>query len=114
MNIISFKDCNIYKNLSQIDENGRKIDLYKFENCVFTGLNLYYPNTLIKFENELALPTLERTMSLKSGTIYEKFNMKFHYSEKDCKNICNIPLFFFIYSILNYFLRKRRSIVELL
>ena len=103
MNIISFKDCNIYKNLFSSDENGRKIDLYKFENCLFTGLNLYYPNVLIKFENELVLPTLERTMSLKSGTIYEKNNMMFDYSEKDCKNICNIPLFFFIYNTDNYF-----------
>ena len=97
MNITSFKACNIYKNIFPIDENGRKIDLYKFENCIVTGLNLYYPNVLIKFGNELVLPTLERTMSLKSGTIYEK-NMMFDYSEKDCKNICNIPLFFFIYN----------------
>ena len=102
MNITSFKACNIYKNIFPIDENGRKIDLYKFENCIVTGLNLYYPNVLIKFGNELVLPTLERTMSLKSGTIYEK-NMMFDYSEKDCKNICNIPLFFFIYNTDNYF-----------
>jgi capsular polysaccharide biosynthesis protein len=105
MNIFSFKACNIYKNLFSSDENGRIIDLYKFENCLFTGLNLYYPNVLIKIksENNLVLPTLERTMSLKSGTIYEKNNMKFDYSEKDCKNICNIPLFFFIYNTDNYF-----------
>ena len=105
MNIISFKDCNIYKNLFSSDENGRKIDLYKFENCLFTGLNLYYPNVLLKIKtkNDLVLPTLERTMSLKSGTIYEKFNMKFDYSEKDCKNICNMPLFLFIYNTDNYF-----------
>jgi capsular polysaccharide biosynthesis protein len=103
MNITSFKDYTIYKNISPIDENGRKIDLYKFENCVVTGLNLYYPNALIKSENNLILPTLERTMSLKSGTIYEKFNMMFVYSEKECKNIYNIPLFFFIYNTDNYF-----------
>jgi hypothetical protein len=77
--------------------------LYKFENCIVTGLNLYYPNVLIKIKNELVLPTLEITMSLKSGTIYEKFNMKFDYSEKDCKNICNTPLFFFIYNNDKYF-----------
>ena len=65
MNISSFKDYNIYKNISPIDENGRKIDVYKFENCGFTGLNLYYPNALIKSKNNLILPTLERTMSLK-------------------------------------------------
>jgi capsular polysaccharide biosynthesis protein len=103
MNITSFKDYNIYKNIFPIDENGRKVDLYKFENCIVTGLNLYYPNALIKSENELVLPTLERTMSLKSGTIYENNNMIFDYSEKDFKNICNVPLFFFIYNTDNYF-----------
>jgi hypothetical protein len=103
MNIISFKDFHIYKNVFLTDENGREINLYKFVNCSITGLNLYYPNVLIKSENTLILPTLERTMSLKSGTIYEKYNMKFDYSEKDHKNICNIPLFFFIYNSDNYF-----------
>jgi capsular polysaccharide biosynthesis protein len=103
MNITSFKDYNIYKNIFPIDENRRKIDLYKFENCVITGLNVYYPNVLIKCESNLILPTLERTMSLKSGTIYEKFDMKFDYYEKDYRNICNLPLFFFIYNTDNYF-----------
>jgi capsular polysaccharide biosynthesis protein len=103
MNISSFKAYNIYKNIFPINENGRKIDLYKFEKCNFTGLNLYYPNVLIKTQENLILPLLERTMSLKSGTIYEKYNMMFGYYEKDCKNTCNIPLFFFIYNTDNYF-----------
>lgn len=103
MNVISFKNFNIYKNVFLTDENEREINLYKFENCSITGLNLYYPNVLIKSENKLILPTLERTMSLKYGTIYEKNNMKFNYSEKDCKNIYYTPLFFFIYNTDNYF-----------
>jgi capsular polysaccharide biosynthesis protein len=103
MNVISFKNFNIYKNVFLTDENGREINLYKFENCSITGLNQYYPNVLIKSENKLILPTLERTMSLKYGTIYEKNNMKFNYSEKDCKNIYYKPLFFFIYNTDNYF-----------
>jgi len=105
MYINLFKDYSIYKNLFSADENGREINLYKFENCLVAGLNLYYPNVLLKIKtkNELVLPTLERTMSLKSGTIYEKNNMVFDYSEKDCKNSCNIPLFFFIYNTDNYF-----------
>ena len=103
MNIISFKQFNIYKNVFPIDKNGRKIDLYKFENCIVTGLNLYYPNVLINIENELVLPTLERTMSLNSGTIYEKNNMKFDFNKKEIKNICNTPLLFFIYNTDNYF-----------
>jgi capsular polysaccharide biosynthesis protein len=103
MKIDLFKNFEVYKNVFSIDEHKRKIDLYKFENCVFTGINLYYPNVLIKTKNNLILPTLERTMSLKSGTIYEKFNMTFDYSEKEYKNTYNIPVFFFIYNTDNYF-----------
>jgi len=103
MNITSFKEHYIYKNIFSSDENGRKIDLYKFENCIFTGVNLYYPNVLIKTQDKLFLPLLERTMSLKMGTVYEKYNMEFNFCKKDCSNICNIPLFFFIYNTDNYF-----------
>ena len=77
-----FKEFDVYKNIFPIDENGRKIDLYKFENCLFTGLNLYYPNLLIKTEKKLVLPLLERTMSLKTGTIYEKQDMIFYYIKR--------------------------------
>jgi len=103
MRITIFKEFNNYKNMFPLDENGRKIDLYKFENCVVTGINLYYPNVLIKTEKKLVLPTLERTMSLKSGTVYEKQDMKFNYIQKDTPPVCDIPLFFFIYNTDNYF-----------
>jgi len=101
--ITLFNQFNIYENIFTKDKNNRIINVYKFENCTTTGLNLYYPNVLIKFENELVLPLLERTMSLKSGTIYEKFNMKFVYSDNSVKNIVMEPLFFFIYNTDNYF-----------
>ena len=103
MRIKIFKEFNIYKNIFPIDENGRKIDLYKFDNCIITGVNLYYPNVLITTENKVVLPTLERTMSLKSGTIYEKQGMKFNYVKKESAHVCNTPLFFFIYNTDNYF-----------
>ena len=103
MRIRLFKEFNICKNIFSNDENNRKIDLYKFEECSITGLNLYYPNLLLKTKDTLVLPLLERTMSLKSCTIYEKNNMEFNFCEKDYKNICNIPLFFFIYNTDNYF-----------
>lgn len=103
MRIKLFKEFNICKNIFLNNENNRKIDLYKFEECSITGLNLYYPNLLLQTKDSLILPLLERTMSLKSGTIYEKNNMEFNFCKKDCKNICNIPLFFFIYNTDNYF-----------
>ena len=103
MRIRLFKEFNIYKNIFQNNENNRKIDLYKFEECNITGLNLYYPNLLLKTKDQLILPLLERTMSLKSGTIYEKNNMTYDFVKKDIKSIYNIPLFFFIYNTDNYF-----------
>ena len=104
--ITLFKKFHIYKNIFEMDTyNTRKIDLYKFENCTTTGLNLYYPNILLKSKNTLILPLLERTMSLKSGTIYEKNNMEFNNNdgEKKIVNICEVPVFFFIYNTDNYF-----------
>ena len=101
--IISFKVVDIYKNIFESDSNKRKIDIYKFENCKITGLNLYYPNVLLKTKNDLILPLLERTMSLKCGTIYEKNNMEFIYNENKTVNVCEFQLFFFIYNTDNYF-----------
>jgi hypothetical protein len=82
-----------------------KIKNFKeFENCSLTGYNIYYPNVLINTNNELILPLLERTMSLKMSSIYEKTNMEFiinnDYLEKE---IIDFPLFFFIYNTDNYF-----------
>lgn len=101
--ITLFNQFNIYQNIFPKDINNRKIDIYKFEDCTTTGLNLYYPNVLLNTENCLVLPVLERTMSLKSGTIYEKHDMKFAYSDHSIKNIVMEPLFFFIYNTDNYF-----------
>ena len=103
MYINLFKACSIYKSLFSADENGRKIDLYKFDNCTLTGINAYYPNVLIKTQEDLILPLLERTMSLKSGTIYEKHGMKFEYNARSHGTTCCTPLFFFIYNTDNYF-----------
>lgn len=103
MEIISFKNNNIFINLYETDENKREINIYKFRNCCLTGHNLYYPNVLLKTENNLILPLLERTMSLNSGTIYEKNDMKYNYIEKPLINIYNEPVFFYIYNSDNYF-----------
>ena len=102
MNIISFKNLEKNNTIFEPDMNNREINIYKVENCKTTGYNLYYPNVLLKTE-QLILPTLERTMSLKSGTIYEKNEMNFDYVESSIDTICETPLFFFIYNTDNYF-----------
>lgn len=101
--ITFFNQSDIYENIFPTDINNRIIDVYRFQNCKPCGLNLYYPNVLLNTENRLILPVLERTMSLKSGTIYEKYDMKFTYSDNSVKKIYTEPLFFFIYNTDNYF-----------
>jgi hypothetical protein len=103
MKIISFKDIDVFKNVFQRDENNREIDIYKLENNRLTGYNLYYPNILINTNKQLVLPLLERTMSLKTGSTYEKQNMTFDYNTRPQCGICSDPLFFFIYNTDNYF-----------
>lgn len=102
MYISLFKNFKVYKTLYESDTNGREINIYKFENCSITGINLYYPNVLLYTDN-LILPVLEKTMSLNMGTIYEKMNMTYNYQPKDILNICHTPVFFFIYNTDNYF-----------
>lgn len=103
MNIISFKYLEKTKTIFKPDMNNREINIYKVESSKTTGHNLYYPNVLLKSE-QLILPILEKTMSLKSGTIYEKNDMKFNYVKSSINNtICETPLFFFIYNTDNYF-----------
>ena len=79
MNIILFKNQTIYKNLFQKDKNNREINIYNFQKTSITGISLYYPNCLLHSNNTLYLPLLEKTMSLKQGTIYEKNNMTYEY-----------------------------------
>ena len=100
---ILFKKFKIYKNIFEKDTNNRIINTYKFNNCIITGINLYYPNVLIYSNNNLILPLLEKTMSLKRNTIYEENNMTFDFNLKNIKEYYKTPLFFFVYNTDNYF-----------
>ena len=103
MYIELFKTLAIYKNIFEKDINGREINIYKLKDSIASGHSLFYPNILLKSENQLILPLLERTMSLKCKTIYEKTNMEYNYiSVKNYKKYYD-PIFFFIYNTDNYF-----------
>lgn len=102
MQIHNFKNQPKYKNIFQLDENNREINIYHFPNTSVTGHNLYYPNCLLYSEKTLYLPLLEKTMSLNMGTIYEKQNMSFDYEPK-YDNTIKGYYFFFIYNTDNYF-----------
>ena len=103
MYINLFKNFETYKNIFDYDENMRKIDIFKFVNCIPCGLNLFYPNTLFKSDDNLILPLLEKTMSLNTTTIYEKNNMDYDYKETNNLTKYNYPVFFFVYNTDNYF-----------
>jgi hypothetical protein len=105
MKITYFKAHEIYKPIFSVDENKREINVYNFEDCNVTGHNIYYPNVLLKTGSNIILPLLERTMSLNSGTIYEKNGMTFDDCKIESKThmVYENPLFFFIYNTDNYF-----------
>ena len=103
MRISSFNNVTDVELLFEKDSNGREIRIYKVMDCIVTGVNMYYPNVLLYHNEILTLPVIERTMSLQSGTIYEKMNMQFDYHRYDCKMVCETPVFFFIYNTDNYF-----------
>jgi len=103
MKIDLFKKLSIFKNIFKTDSNNREINIYKVHNTNLTGHSLFYPNVLLKTTNSLILPLLEKTMSLKSGTIYEKLNMEYEYQENIISSEIDVPLFFFVYNTDNYF-----------
>ena len=103
MNISYFKQLDVHQNLFSKDNNGREINIYRLDNCRPVGINLFYPNVLLITNDFVVLPLLERTMSLKSGTTYEKNDMKYKCSPIPVTNTYDGPLFFFVYNTDNYF-----------
>ena len=89
-------------------ENGREINVYKYVDCIFTGINLYYPNVLMSpglVEEHLILPVIEKTMSLNQSTIYEtpEYGMKYDFQLSEEYTTYEEPVFFFVYNTDNYF-----------
>ena len=105
MNIIPFSKYQSDRVLFDKDANGREIAIYKYEKCVFTGVSMYYPNVLLKTgdDNTLILPIEERTMSLKSSTIYDSMNHTYDPIDANITQVYIDPVFFFIYNTDNYF-----------
>ena len=103
MKIELFKNFHVFKNILKKDKNDREINVYQIKKFSLTGHSIFYPNVLLKTDDKLVLPLLERTMSLKSGTIYEKQNMEYNYVKNEIRKYVSEPLFFFIYNTDNYF-----------
>ena len=86
------------KNISK----DRNINVGYFHNCTIHGHTVHYPQPLIKSQNELLLPTIEKFMSLGRGTVYES-TMEWDCKEVNVKNIEENPVFYFVYNCANYF-----------
>jgi len=80
----------------------RAVKVGYFNDCTIEGISTSYPQPLIKSDDELLLPTIERFMSLGRGTIYEE-TMEWDCKNIDVKNIEETPLFYFVYNCANYF-----------
>ena len=80
----------------------RNIKVGYFNDCIIEGINPHYPQPLIKTDNELLLPTIERFMSLDRGTVYES-NMEWKCINKNINKIETTPVFYFVYNCANYF-----------
>jgi hypothetical protein len=103
MKITLFTSLPVRKTLLNRDINGRIINIYCITDVVVTGINMYYPNTLLhSTDHSLILPLLEQSMSLKSGSIYYKYNMEYT-PDTHITNFYDDALFFFIYDTDNYY-----------
>tara|TARA_R100001129_G_scaffold165125_2_gene131702 strand:+ start:434 stop:1510 length:1077 start_codon:yes stop_codon:yes gene_type:complete len=80
----------------------RDVKVGYFKNCIIEGISNHYPQPLIKTDEELLLPTIEKFMSLDRGTIYEE-TMEWDCKNKGVERIENRPVFYFVYNCANYF-----------
>lgn len=105
MKIVSFYDLSSYNTIKAIDESNRDIRLYKFNNVTLTGLSPFYPDPLLKQDDDshLILPLKEMTMSLNRKSYYEESGMNYDYKQSFPKKLINTPVYYFIYNTENYF-----------
>ena len=80
----------------------RSVKIGEFRDCSFTGICPHYPQILMRSQNELLLPTIERFMSLGRGTVYEE-TMEWEPPREVLKQHEDSPVFFFCYNTANYF-----------
>lgn len=104
MKIFNLIDVTNKTLILEKDENGREIFIHHLQDVIPTGVSNIYPNVLLYSKNvdKLYLPIKEKTMSLQTGTIYEKNDMEYQ-PEINIKIYENNPVFFFIYNTDNYF-----------
>ena len=105
MNITYFNNLQKFT-IKNFDNNNRSIDLYTLTNCTLYGLSEYYPDILIKCNenNQLIIPIKESFMSLNKDHTYDT-NLKYNFVKPEhlYDNFIDCDLFYFIYNVDNYY-----------
>jgi hypothetical protein len=82
-------------------DSSRRIAYTKFEDVVFCGRNLHYPNLLLHTSSQLISPYDERVMSLKCDSFYEKNIYTGPLYQGQSRYVDSV--FFFALNVDNYF-----------
>ena len=104
-NIILFKNTKVYS-IVQPEVDKRSIELYMYNDVIFTGRSMYYPDILFECIDYscLILPIHEQSMSLQKKSYYEENGMIYNNQELYMNyTIINEPVYFFIYNTENYY-----------
>ncbi len=80
----------------------RQTFCFEFQNVLFSGRHLHYPNCLLYTNNQLVNPYDERVMSLQKDTFYD--NDEWEFTEQPMLETTEeLPCFFFLYNVDNYY-----------
>lgn len=89
--------------IKQREPAGRSYKQWVYKDVQLTGIDLFYPNVLLKTNDELIFPICETTMSLQVGSVYECMNMEISLPDAPVLREETSPVFYFIYNTDNYF-----------
>lgn len=87
------------ENIFTTDENGRCINIFKIDNCIVTGVSLFYPNPILyhKDSDQFYNPIREKIMS------FDNIETETSYLKIESEYILSNPVFYFIYNTDNYY-----------
>lgn len=100
LKILPIKECSNKIEFLPIDQNGRKVNIYKLNNVKAIGDNLFYPNVKLLSVDDRRLynPSEERVMSLEVNQAEY-----FSYEERNKPRVETNPVFYFVYNTDNYY-----------
>lgn len=82
------------------DQNDREIFIFELDDVKVLGKSLFYPNALLYCNNKVYNPIRENIMSLKNLKSDDTYQVD---NNLEINNTIDIPVFFFIYNVDNYY-----------